>query len=209
MVLLDIPFSLLFEGLTFLVAAYAAILSTISYFLKIKPKIQVSLTYGIPSLGKFAGRTCCFLKAANVGAVTTTLSGANILVPGKSRGDALKLSLPRFLLIPLLRIHLLRYEGGVHVPIFLSPHDNVDQFPCTLEPGKSYNVWIPVDVLARILTDRDFGRGLIQLVKAEDLEDTIYSGKIKIKGEYSDEASRSYKSGWVNIDLDKWQLSSK
>jgi hypothetical protein len=209
MVLLDIPFNLLFEGLTFLVAAYAAILSTISYFLKIKPKIQVSLTFGIPSVGKFAGRGCCFLKAANVGAVTTTLSGANILVPGRSKGDALKLSLPRFLLIPLLRMHLLRREGGTHVPVFLCPHDNVDPFPCTLEPGKSYNVWMPIDVLVRTLTDKDLGRDLIELVHPEDLEDTIYSGKTKMKGEYSDEASRSYKSGWVNIDLDKWLPSSK
>lgn len=209
MVLLDIPFNLLFEGLTFLVAAYAAILSTISYFLKSKPKIQVSLSFGIPTLGKLANRGCYFLKAANVGAVTTTLSGANILVPGKSKGDALKLSLPRFLLIPLLKIHLLRREGGIHVPVFFGPHDNVDPFPYTLEPGKSYEVWMPVDVLARTLTDKDLGRDFIKLVKnPEDLEDTIYGGKIKIKGEYSDMANRSYKSGWVNIDLDKWLRAS-
>jgi hypothetical protein len=211
MALVDIPFSLLFEGLTFLVAAYAAILATISYFLKIKPKIQVSLSFGIPTVGNLAGRGCYFLGAANVGAVTTTLSGANVLVPGKSRGDALKLSLPRFLLRPLLKIRLLRREGGIHVPVFLGPHDNVDPFPCTLEPGKSYSVWMPVDALARLLTDKDLGRDFVKLVKNPgDLEDTVYSGKIKIKGEYSDMASRSFKSGWVNVDLDKWmRLSSK
>jgi hypothetical protein len=162
-------------------------------------------------VGKFAGRGCYFLEAANVGVVTTTLSGANILVPGKSKGDALKLSLPRFLLIPLLKIRLLRREGGIHVPVFFGPHDNIDPFPCTLEPGKSYSMWMPVDVLARALTDKDRWRDFIKLVKnPEDLEDTVYSGKIKIKGEYSDMASRSFKSGWVNVDLDKWtHLSSK
>lgn len=205
MILFDIPFNLLFEGLTFLIAAYAAILSTLNYFFKTKPRIQVSLSFVIPLAGKLANRGCYLLKAANVGAVTTTLTGANIVVPGKSRGDALKLTLPRFLLIPLLKIHLLRLEGGIHVPMFSGPHDNVDPFPCTLEPGKSYDVWMPVDVLARNLTDKNLGRDFIKLVKpSEDIEDTVYSGKIKIKGEYSDMAERLYRSGWVNVDLDNW-----
>jgi hypothetical protein len=205
MVLLDIPFNLLFEVLMLLVAAYAAILSTINYFLKTKPKIQVSLSFGVPLAGKLANRGCYFLKAANVGVVTTTLTGANIVVPGKSRGDALKLSLPRFLLIPLLKIRLLRREGGIHVPLIFGPHDNIDPFPCTLEPGKSYEMWTPVDTLARNLTDKNLGRDFWKLVKnPEDIEDSVYSGKIKIKGEYSDMASRSYKSGWVDIDLDRW-----
>lgn len=100
MVLLDLPYNLLFEGLTFLVAAYAAILSTFNYFFKTRPKIQVSLFFGIPTGGKLADRGCYFLKAANVGAVTTTLSGANILVPAKSKGATLKHRLPAFFANP-------------------------------------------------------------------------------------------------------------
>lgn len=105
-------------------------------------------------------------------------------------------------------MHLISPEFGITLPMFFGPHDNDDvPFPNTLEPGKSYSVWKPGDILARTLTDKNLGRDLVKPTNPEGLDDTVYSGRIKIKGEYSDMADRSYKSGWVNVDLDEWMRS--
>jgi hypothetical protein len=82
-------------------------------------------------------------------------------------------------------------------------HDSDVTFPYTIEPGKTCNVWIPAEELALLLTDKNRGRDLITLLGGR-LEDSVYGGAIKVKGEYTDGAKRSYKSRWYSIDLDKW-----
>jgi len=203
MVLLDVPLNLLLQAIALFFLAYSTILSSYNFFFKNKPKIRVFFDFGFPA-GRFAGSPCYILTATNIGNVTTTLSGLNILVPGKSRGDALKLSLPRYLLILLLKIRLLRPEGGIQVPVLVGIlHDSDVTFPYTIEPGKTCNVWILAEELALLLTDKNRGRDLITLLGAR-LEDSVYGGAIKVKGEYIDGAKRSYKSRWYSIDLDKW-----
>ncbi|MFZ1021950.1 MAG: hypothetical protein WAN56_09155 [Halobacteriota archaeon] len=210
MVLLDIPLNLLLQAIALFFLAYSTILSSYNFFFKNKPKIRVFFDFGFPA-GRFAGSPCYVLTATNIGNVPTTLNGLNILVPGKSRGDALKLSLPRYLLILLLKIRLLRPEGGIQVPVLVGiPHESDVTFPYTIEPGKTCNVWVPAEELALLLTDKN--RGLRDLITLSGLrlEDSVYSGAIKVKCEYTDVAKRSYKSRCYNIDLDKWmRLSSK
>ena len=133
--------------LTEYLAIYAAFLSTIVFMWNIRrsiPKFKVDVMFGTHGSGDNIDHGI-YVGVRNPSPHTIHLSGIDLLYKYRETG-----LLDKFL-------HLLKYRrlpstvGWVHTS--LSNYDLKDECPLALESGKSHNVFVPNEVLEKVLDD--------------------------------------------------------
>jgi len=177
MTLFEISLEMTSEIVILLIALYGAILSTLVFVFNVKTRVKVTISYGISTGGQFQDQWYYHIQAVNRGNTTTTLKTPYIFLP-KSR----------------------QFPKGLKVPL-VNAYTDVDKFPYVLYPGRSCTVWTGAKKLARTLTYKDERTYIGPDRPASN--DTIYKGKIKIRGVYEDTTGKTYKSKKVPFDIDE------
>ena len=159
--------------LTGLLAIYAAVLSTIVFVWNVshaRPRVKVRLVPGVERVDEEC-RIGVYISVHNTSAHTVHLSNViSLLYPYRRVGIRDRLSdLIRFRRLP-------RFTGWVHSS--LSNWDVEDKCPVSVEARRSHDVFVPKDVLERVL--KDAVRREIRAVVQDQLWQNTYLGRLTI-----------------------------
>lgn len=158
--------------ITELLAIYAACLSTLVFIWNIArsiPRVKVMIVFGTSTLeGKCISGV--FISIQNPSPHTVHLSNVSILYPyQKNRLIDLIKDVVKYRRLPSTL-------GWVHSS--LSNYNLEDKCPSSIEAGKSHNIFIPQEVLEKILKDSE--RREIKVVVQDQLWRNKYSRKFKV-----------------------------